>query len=40
VVSFFDTADSYGQGEADMGHHERLFGAALAELPPACGRRW
>ncbi|MDE0229641.1 MAG: aldo/keto reductase, partial [Spirochaetaceae bacterium] len=32
-VTFIDTADSYGQGEADMGHNERLFRAALAQLP-------
>ena len=32
-VTFIDTADSYSQGEADMGHNERLFRAALAQLP-------
>jgi aryl-alcohol dehydrogenase-like predicted oxidoreductase len=32
-VTFIDTADSYSRGEADMGHNERLFRAALAELP-------
>ena len=32
-VTFIDTADSYGQGVSDMGHNERLFGAALAQLP-------
>ena len=31
-VTFFDTADSYGLGETDMGHNERLFGLALAQL--------
>ena len=32
-VTFIDTADSYGQGESDMGHNERLFRSALAQLP-------
>ena len=32
-VTFIDTADSYGQGESDMGHNERLFRTALAQLP-------
>ena len=32
-VTFIDTADSYGRGESDMGHNERLFRAALAQLP-------
>ena len=31
-VTFFDTADSYGLGQTDMGHNERLFGLALAQL--------
>ena len=32
-VTFIDTADSYGRGETDMGHNERLFGRVLAQLP-------
>jgi pyridoxine 4-dehydrogenase len=32
-VTFRDTADSYGRGETDMGHNERLFRSALAQLP-------
>ena len=32
-VTFIDTADSYGRGESDMGHNERLFRTALAQLP-------
>ena len=31
-VTFIDTADSYGRGESDMGHNERLFRTALAQL--------
>ena len=31
-VTFIDTADSYGRGESDMGHNERLFRIALAQL--------
>ena len=32
-VTFIDTADSYGLGENDMGHNERLFHRALSQLP-------
>jgi aryl-alcohol dehydrogenase-like predicted oxidoreductase len=32
-VTFIDTADSYGLGENDMGHNERLFHSALVQLP-------